>query len=145
MATQEITVENINETITGNDIVLLDFWASWCGPCRAFAPVFENVSEKNPEIVFGKVDTDAQQELAQAFQISSIPTLVIFREQIPIFAQPGAMNIAQLTEIIEKVGQLDMNEVRAEIAQQQASQQAAEEDSQGAPSAQAAQISGDEA
>ena len=122
MATIKLTSENFESTITGNDIVILDFWAEWCGPCKSFAPVFESVSEKHPDIVFGKINTEEEQQLAASFQIRSIPTLMIFREQVILFSQPGALTEGQLEEIIGKVKELDMAKVHEEIAQQQKEQ-----------------------
>lgn len=116
--TKEITVENFNETIADNDIVFLDFWAAWCGPCRMFAPVFEKAAETHADVVFGKIDTEAQQDLAAAFQIRSIPTLMAFREKVLVFSQPGALNGAQLEQVINAVKELDMAEVHAEVAAQ---------------------------
>jgi thioredoxin 1 len=116
MATVELTSETFNETVTGNDIVLVDFWASWCGPCRSFAPVYEKVSEENPGIVFGKVDTEAQAELAASFNIMSIPTLVAFRDQIVLYAQPGALPEDALKSIVSQIKELDMDDVRAQMA-----------------------------
>ncbi len=124
MATINLTNDNFKETVDGNDIVLVDFWAEWCGPCKMFAPIFEEVSEKHPDIVFGKINTEEQQQLAAMFQIRSIPTLMIFREQIVIFAQPGMLPGSALEEIIQKARELDMEMVRAEIAKQQAQQDA---------------------
>ena len=120
MAVIEITRDTFDSTVTGNDIVLLDFWAPWCGPCRQFAPVFEAMSESHPDVVFAKVNTEEQQALAGYFQIRSIPSLMIFRDKIIIFAQPGALPAAALEQVIEKAKALDMNEVRREIEKEQA-------------------------
>lgn len=112
MATVTITDKTIQPTIDENDIVLLDFWASWCGPCRQFGPIFEATSEKHPDIVFGKIDTEDQQQLAAAANITSIPTLMIFRGGIPVFQQAGALPASALESLIEQVKGLDMDEVR---------------------------------
>lgn len=120
MASVELTAENFDSTIMGNDIVVVDFWADWCGPCKMFAPTFEAASEKEPEIVFGKVDTEAEQSLAAAAGIQSIPTLMIFRDSILLFSQPGALPPAALDDLIAQVKGLDMEAVHAEIAKQQA-------------------------
>jgi thioredoxin 1 len=120
MATVEITKDNFDDTVTSNDIVLVDFWAEWCGPCRQFAPVFEQASVDNPDLVLGKVDTEAQPELQMAFNVMSIPTLMIFREQVLLFSQPGSLPGPVLTDLIEKVRAVDMAEVHAEIAKQEA-------------------------
>ena len=122
MPTREITPANLEDNIAAGGIVLLDFWAAWCGPCRAFGPVFEAASDEHPEMVFGKVDTEAQRELAAAFRIMSIPTLVVFRDGIPVYAQPGALNAEALDSLIEAVEKLDMTAVRAEVAASQAAQ-----------------------
>ena len=119
MASVELTAENFDSTIMGNDIVVVDFWADWCGPCKMFAPTFEAASEKEPQIVFGKVDTEVQQSLASAAGIQSIPTLMIFRDSILLFSQPGALPPAALQDLIGQVKGLDMEAVHAEIAKQQ--------------------------
>jgi len=119
MSTTALTAATFEETVTGHDIVLVDFWAEWCGPCRQFAPVFEAASEEHPNLVFGKVDTEAERELAGQFQITSIPTLMVFREQVLVFAQPGALPPAGLEQLIEGVRGLDMDDVRRQIEQAQ--------------------------
>lgn len=115
MATVKATKENFTDLVNGNDTVLIDFWASWCGPCRRFAPVYEQASEKHPDLVFAKVDTEAEQELAAAFGIMSIPTLMILREQVIVFSQAGALPGPTLEQLIQKVGELDMEEVRRQV------------------------------
>ena len=117
----EATKENFSEIIENNDIVIVDFWAPWCGPCRSFAPIFEKTAEAHPEAAFVKINTEQEQELAAHFQIRSIPTLMVFREQILLFAQPGMLPESALTELLGKVGELDMEQVRQEIAEQEAS------------------------
>ena len=122
MATIDVTAENFNDLIKNNDFVIVDFWAPWCGPCKGFAPVYEELSEKYPDIVFAKVNPEEEQQLAAEFQIRSIPTLMLFREQIILFAQPGALQGSQLEQVIEQAQGLDMEQVRKDIEQQQAEQ-----------------------
>ena len=117
-----VTKDNFEEVITKNKMVILDFWASWCGPCKGFAPTFEAASEKHPDVVFGKVNTEEQQELAGHFQIRSIPNLMLFREQVMLFGQPGAMPAEGIDSVIEQAKALDMDQIRAEIAEAGAQQ-----------------------
>jgi len=118
MAVVDLTKENFVDTITNNDFVIIDFWAPWCGPCKSFAPVYTEVSEKHPNVVFAKVDTEAEQELAAQFNVRSIPTLAIFREQVILYMEAGALPGASLEDIITKAGEIDMDEVRKSIAEE---------------------------
>ncbi|HEX6312980.1 MAG TPA: thioredoxin [Acidimicrobiia bacterium] len=120
MSTVELTAETFEETISGNDIVLVDWWASWCGPCRVFAPAYEAAAAEHGDIVFAKVDTEAEQQLAATARIMSIPTLMVFREQVLVFSQPGALPPAALEDLIAQVRQLDMEEVHRAVAEQRA-------------------------
>ncbi len=124
MALVNLTEANFNEHIENNDIVILDFWAPWCGPCRQFGPIFEKVSQEYPDILFGKINTEEEQGLAGYFQIQSIPTVIVLREKIGIFQQPGMLPEEGLKDIIRQVQELDMDKVREEVAKQQAAQNA---------------------
>jgi thioredoxin 1 len=126
MAIVELTKENFEQVVTSNPTVIVDYWAPWCGPCRGFAPVFEKVAEKHPDVVFAKVNTDEEQEIASHFQIRSIPTLMVFRDQIIVYSQPGALPQGAFEQVVDKVKQLDMDEVRKQVeSQSQDGQQAA--------------------
>jgi len=123
MAVVELTKDNFEEVITSNATVIVDYWAPWCGPCKGFAPVFEKVADKNPDVVFAKVNTDDEQEIAAHFQIRSIPTLMVFRDQIIVFSQPGALPQGAFEQVVSKVKELDMDEVRRQIDSQEGQQQ----------------------
>jgi thioredoxin 1 len=119
MAVIELTKENFEQVVTSNPTVIVDYWAPWCGPCRGFAPVFEKVAEANPDVVFAKVNTDQEQEIAAHFQIRSIPTLMVFRDQIIVFSQPGALPQGAFEQVVQKAKALDMEEVRRQMAEQE--------------------------
>ena len=125
MATVELTKENFEQTVLDNDTVFVDFWAEWCGPCRSFAPTFESASEEHEDIVFGKVNTELEQELAGYFQIRSIPTLMVFRENVILFSQPGALPPAALGDLITQVKAVDMEDVHRQIAEHAAEHETA--------------------
>ena len=128
MSTIDATGADFDQLVLDNDIVLVDFWADWCGPCKQFAPVYEKASESHDDVVFAKVDTEAEQALAQAAQITSIPTLMAFREQVLVFAQPGALPAPALEQVITAVKALDMDDVRRQIAEQSAQQEQKNQD-----------------
>jgi thioredoxin 1 len=119
MTTQALTAASFEQTVLNNDIVLVDFWAAWCGPCRAFAPVFDKASTNHPDIIFGKVDTEAEQSLAATARITSIPTLMAFREGILVFSQPGSLPASALEQVIAQIRGLDMDDIRKSVAEAQ--------------------------
>jgi thioredoxin 1 len=122
MAVVELTKDNFEQVVTSNPTVIIDFWAPWCGPCKGFAPVFERVAESQPDVVFAKVNTDDEQEIASHFQIRSIPTLMVFRDQIIVFSQPGALPQSALEQVVVKAKELDMEEVRQQVNKQESAQ-----------------------
>lgn len=125
MATVELTAQNFDEVVSGADVALLDFWASWCGPCRMFGPIFERVSKKHEDLVFAKVDTEAQPELAEAFNITSIPTLVVIKDRVVLYAEAGALPESALENLVSQARDVDMDKVRADIAEHEATHAAA--------------------
>ncbi len=128
MALVNLTKDNFDEYVKNAEIAILDFWAPWCGPCRSFAPIFEKVAQEYPDILFGKINTEEEQELASHFQIQSIPTIVVIKEGVGIFSQPGMLSEEGLKELIEKVKEVDMDEVRTQIAAEAAAKNAAQEE-----------------
>ena len=126
MAVVELTKENFEQVVTGNPMVIVEYWAPWCGPCRGFAPVFEKVAEANPDVVFAKVNTDEEQEIAAHFQIRSIPTLMVFKDQVIVFSQAGALPQGAFEEVVSKTKSLDMEMVRKQIAEQEAAEGSAQ-------------------
>jgi thioredoxin 1 len=118
MSTTTLTMDTFEETVTADGITLVDFWAEWCGPCKMFAPVFEQTSEENPDVTFAKVDTEAEQQLAGALGIMSIPTIMIFRDGVQLFSQPGALPKSALDDLLRQVRELDMEEIKAQIAEE---------------------------
>ena len=126
MATVELTKDNFEATVNGNPIVIIDFWAPWCGPCRGFAPIYEKASESHADVVFAKVNTDEEQEIAAHFQIRSIPTLMVFKDQVIVFSQPGALPQGAFEEVVSKTKSLDMEMVRKQIAEQEAAEGSAQ-------------------
>ncbi len=120
MSTTALTVENFVESIQKPGILFIDWWASWCGPCRSFAPVFEAAAKRHPDVTFAKIDTEAQQELASEFRIRSIPTLMAFRDGVPLFSQPGALPASALEDLVEKIRAVDMDDVRRQLAERDA-------------------------
>ena len=120
MATTTLNMENFEATVTADGITFVDFWAEWCGPCKMFGPIFEETSEENPDVTFAKVDTEAEQQLAGSLGIMSIPTLMIFRDGIQLFSQPGALPKSALDDLLRQVRELDMDEIRKELAEQNA-------------------------
>jgi thioredoxin 1 len=137
MATVTLTGTNFQEYVEKPGILVIDWWATWCGPCRAFGPIYEKASDKYTDVVFGKIDTDAQQELAATFEIRSIPTLMVFRDQVLVFARPGMIPGAALEDLVDKVKALDMVEVQRKIKEQEAEHEAAEAQKQSASGAEA--------
>jgi thioredoxin len=125
MATVTLTAENFNQYVERDGVLFIDWWAPWCGPCRSFGPIYEKASEKYADVTFGKIDTEAQPELAGTFQIQAIPTLMVFRDQVLVFARPGMIPAAGLDDLVEQVRALDMDDVRKQIAQQEAEEAAA--------------------